>query len=205
VSSACSPATRLPPDLREVVDRRLYFVIYGPPATGKTRIAFELAKYAIASGKEALVLATEPGTLTYARNVATCVPTKAVLSFYDMTNLVVEALSGGVLLVIDSINWPFRGYLGTYSLARLSMISAMLRRSGGVAVGQVMEVGQEEEMALGRWVIPWAHVVGKAERVRCKGGPCSRLTLLKPPGPSFTYELISNGVRWLEQPAESAH
>ncbi|PVU72524.1 hypothetical protein DDW07_02275, partial [Acidilobus sp. SCGC AC-742_E15] len=66
MSSACSPATRLPPDLREVVDRRLYFVIYGPPATGKTRVAFELAKYAIASGKEALVLATEPGTLTYA-------------------------------------------------------------------------------------------------------------------------------------------
>ncbi|MGC9210336.1 MAG: hypothetical protein ACP5FT_03635 [Acidilobus sp.] len=202
MSSPCTPSSPLPAELRDFVERRLYLVIYGPPATGKTRVAYELARYAISVGMDVVVLATEPGTLAYARNVVTCVPTVPILSIDELVETLVKAGSRGSFIVVDSINWPFRGYVTPSNLVRLSMISALLRRLGGVAVGQVTEY-EGYEMALGRWVIPWAHVIARSERLRCRR-PVSSLSLVKPLGRTYEYELTGEGVRWLDGPVEGA-
>lgn len=194
MSSSCTPSSPLPGQLREIVEDKSYLVLYGPPATGKTRVAFELARQALSQGMNAVVLATEPGTLTYARFVVTCVPTVRALSISELIDALVEYAAAGWFIVVDSINWPFRGYVTPENLTILSSLSAILRRTGGAAVGQVTEEG--EEMALGRWVLPWAHVIARSQRVPCGGRPCSAISFVKPPRGTLTFELTSDGVRW---------
>ena len=177
------------------MDGGSFLLIYGPPATGKTRIAFEVAKYVLGRGRDAAVLATESGTTAYARAVATCVPTYVALSVEELLEEVIYAASKGAFVVVDSINWPFRSAPTERSLAVLSFISSVLKQVGGLAVGQVAEVGGETEMALGRWVIPWADLVGRTKRLGKEAR--AELEVLKPFRRTIPYELTAEGVRWL--------
>ena len=193
---ACRPSSPLPREISDLVDRGLFLLIYGPPATGKTRIAFEVAKYVLGKGGDAVVLATESGTATYARAVAACVPTRVVLDVEELLENVIYAASKGAFMVVDSINWIFRSAPTEKLLSVLSFISSVLKQVGGLAVGQVAEVEGETEMALGRWVIPWADVVGVTRRL---GGEArGELEVLKPFRRVIAYELTAEGVRWLE-------
>ncbi len=195
-ASACSPAPGLPRVLANAIRLRQFITIYGPPATGKTRVAFEIAKEVLAEGRDVEVIATESGTVTYARSVVTCVPTKLALSVDQLLDLMIDGVSQGRYIVVDSINWPFRSQRPSPAgLSILSLISALLRGSGGVAIGQVSEVDEGISMALGEWVLPWSHVIGVTGRVQCHG-ICSEMQILKPRREVVRYELVRDGVRW---------
>ncbi|AMD31076.1 MAG: PhoH family protein [Acidilobus sp.] len=196
--ASCEPVSPLPQFISKLIDEQKFMVVYGPFGTGKTRLAFEVAKYIMSQGRSVRVMATEPGTLSYARNVVTCVPYVIILAADQLVNEVVRAASEGASIIIDSINWPFRSLTGGYPLRALSFISAVLRQVGGFAVGQVSEVQEGEyEMSLGKWVLPWADAIAYTTRVMCKRGPCVTLTFIKPYLNSLIFELEKEGIRWV--------
>ncbi|MGC9112394.1 hypothetical protein [Acidilobus sp.] len=198
MSGPCKPLSPLPRELSELIDIDRFVVVYGPFGTGKTRLAFEVARHLMSNGHNVRLLATEPGTLSYARNVVTCVPYMTILTADQLVNEVVRAASEGVKIIVDSINWPFRSLQGDYPLRLLSFVSAVLRQVGGFAVGQIADVeGGEFEMSLGRWVLPWADAIAYTERITCKRGPCVALTFIKPFINTLIFELKKEGVEWV--------
>lgn len=198
MSGSCRPLSPLPKELSELIDNDRFVVVYGPFGTGKTRLAFEVARHFMSKGHEVRLLATEPGTLSYARNVVTCVPYITILTADQLVSEVVRAAAEGTKIIVDSINWPFRSLQGEYPLRLLSFVSAIMRQAGGFAVGQVAEVeGGEFEMSLGRWVLPWADAIAYTNRIMCKRGPCVALTFIKPFISTLIFELKKEGVEWV--------
>ncbi len=192
-----SPA-RIPDELRAPIDEGKFIVVYGPYGTGKTHLAYEAARYLLSEKASVVVLATEVGTATYARSVATCVPTKVVLTSDELVRYVVKLAAEGSYIIVDSINWLFRSEPDSLGGKELSFIASVMRQVGGLATGQVTDVDSGNfEMAMGRWVLPWADVIARTERITCKRGPCSTLTFIKPYTRTLIFGIRREGVEWI--------
>ena len=149
----------LHPVLEKAVSSRYSIFIYGPAATGKTHIAFSIAE----CGPEDLnpiVIATEPGTLTYSRHYG--LPVDKALTLDELVEKVTTYVVEGRYPIIDTINWPYRSNPGIDSGRMLSFISALLHESGGIAVGQV---SLEESMPSGaQYILPWMKMTARTQR-----------------------------------------
>ncbi len=145
--------------LEKAVSNRYSIFIYGPAATGKTHIAFTVAQCS-PEDLSPVIIATEPGTLTYSRHYG--LPVDKALTLDELVEKVTSHVVEGRYPIIDTINWPYRSSPGVEGGRMLSFISSLLHESGGMAVGQV---SLEESMPSGaQYILPWMRMTARTQR-----------------------------------------
>jgi DNA polymerase III delta prime subunit len=185
----------LHPFISNFIDNNVFLVIYGPPATGKTHLAFEISKYLINKRKDFVFLATEAQTFTYGKYFIYDVPLKLVVTKEQLLKEIIEGIESKKYIIIDSINYLFRTFNDDTSEKELSFISSLLSIVGGFATGQItQEDFDSSKMSMDTWIIPWAKAIGITNKLNEK---VVELKLLKPRKVILGYEIIRDGVKWI--------
>jgi len=185
----------LHPFISNFIDNNVFLVIYGPPATGKTHLAFEISKYLIYKRRDFVFLATEAQTFTYGKYFAYNVPLNLVVTREQLLKEIIESIKLKKYIIIDSINYLFRSYDNDTSEKELSLISSLLSSVGGFATGQITQEGfDSSKMSMDTWIIPWAKAIGITNKLNEK---VVELKLLKPRKLILGYEIIRDGVKWI--------
>jgi archaellum biogenesis ATPase FlaH len=169
-------------------------VIYGPPATGKTHLAFEVVKYLLSKSLKVSFIATESSTLTFARHVYNDLNIRAVITKEQLLKEVILSTLSNEFIVIDSINWLFRSFNDETAEKELSFISSLLSLMGGFATGQISEIDEESKMSMDTWVLPWVKVVGITKKF--KEG-LIELKIERPINLVLEYRITRDGVMWI--------
>lgn len=143
-----------------LVEEKVFILVYGPYATGKTHLAYEVYNIALELGYNPVIIATEPGTKAFLRGVEAVRTT--VLTMDELVEATTRIVLEGRYPVIDSINWFYRERPGPEYGRLLAYISALLRGKGGFATAQVS--GVEEEASGSPYILPWSHAHGRTLR-----------------------------------------
>lgn len=171
-------------------DRRFTY-IYGPPASGKTHLAFHVARVSASLGLEPVVVATEAGTLLYARHHKTEAPVVFAYGLEDMVAKILENAAKGRFVIVDTINSYYRHEAGLEGGSMLALASSVLASSGGLAIGQAR--APEGSPGLGILDL-YAHVLGFIE----KSGRLSRLVLVRPERRVLAFRVVGGGeIEWV--------
>ena len=177
----------LHPALEKAVSESSPILIYGPAATGKTHIAFTI--YRCTSDRNPVLLATEPGTLAYARSYG--LPVQPILSMDELTRQLTEYIVNGYYPIIDTINWHYRSDPTIESATMLAYASALLREAGGTALGQVSGEGGP---AGAKYLLPWMIYVAETQRLAQNK---FKLTFYRPYRLTALFRVARGGVEWI--------
>ncbi|MEN2999002.1 MAG: ATP-binding protein [Acidilobaceae archaeon] len=181
---------RLHPYIGAIVKNRSFTFIYGPPGSGKTRLGLEVARIAESLGYGVSVIATEAGTSLAYRSLGEAVST--ALSIDDMVMKVVRGALRGEYVIVDTVNSYYRDSPSYESRGLLALASAMMRLSGGLALGQV---SFDEQTAPGAAAVEkYALVTGMTRRLH-EGKYL--LEIVKPSRKLLVYEIRGEEVLWL--------
>jgi hypothetical protein len=137
-----------------------------------------------------IILATEPGTLTYLRYKG-----EKDFLFVETLDRLVEKVTyytlKGYTPVIDSINWHYRESPTLQSSTMLSYISAVLHESGGIVTAQIT-VG---DLPSGHpYIIPWAHFIIETSKIEEN---LFKVLIKKPIKRIALFRLEEGMIRWL--------
>jgi len=144
----------------KLVEEKVFVLVYGPYATGKTHLAYDAYIFAEKLGYNPVIIATEPGTRTFLRDLK--VNYTSVLTMDGLAEEATRAVLEGRYPIVDSINWIYREKPGPENGRILAYISALLGRSGGLATAQVS--GSEDEASGAPYIIPWTYAIGRTSR-----------------------------------------
>ena len=178
------------PYIEAIVKSRALAFVYGPPGSGKTRLGLEVARVAEALGFGVSVIATEAGTSLAYRAHKTEVNT--ALSIDDMVMRVVRGALRNQYVIVDTVNSYYRDSPTYESRGLLALASAMMRLSGGLALGQV---SFDEQTAPGAAAVEkYASTVGITRRIS-EGK--YMLEIVKPSRKLLVYEIRGEELSWL--------
>ncbi len=179
----------LHPLLRRFLESRDPVLVYGPAATGKTRLALEFYWEAARLGYEPVLVATEPGTVTVAEEVG--VPYTPVLTLDELVRVLAEEAAKGRYLIVDSVNFHYRGGAWPENARLLALSSSLVYEVGGFATAQVSGEGRPSGEP---YIMPWARV---AARTRRGPGGLFIVEVLRPVERTLAFRLEAGRVRWL--------
>ena len=180
--------------MRALIERwireRRHVLIYGEAATGKTHLAYQFFLEAARAGLEPVMLATEPGTITFLSHIGA--PYEPVMTMDSLASSVTEHALKGRYIIVDSLNWHYRENPGIEGARLLGYIASVLHETGGLSTAQVSADAQWPSGA--PYIMPYAHVVARTSRGR-RG---FLLSLLKPVRRTGMFRLTSRGgVEWV--------
>ncbi|MEM1927920.1 MAG: hypothetical protein QXS85_04215 [Acidilobaceae archaeon] len=175
-----------------MTSRRFVF-IYGVSGSGKTRLALHVARLASESGLSVLLVETEPVKSIVSRLYEGEI--RSVSSFDELARVVAQAALSNRYLVVDSVNSL---YLDEPPLARrrtLAFIASMLKKTGGLAVGQarLREDGGITSPGL-ELISVYADVIAQSQKV---GENKFKLEVLKPERRVMLFRVLEADVEWL--------
>lgn len=181
----------LHPWLKRMLEDGSLFLLYGPPGSGKTSLAFELAAHAPAPP---CIISTESGTsLAYRHYPPPRSRLVEVLAADELAPSVAGCVASGFFVVVDSANAIYRV---DAEAAPLSLASALLRWSAEEGVGGVMtaQVSLDGGRAAG-WSLlaPWATVIARLERL----GDRMVAEIVKPGGLVVAFRRRGGGLEWI--------
>ncbi len=186
---------KLHPFISDFIDNNLFLLIYGPPATGKTHLAFEIAKYLISKKSEFSFIATEAQTFTYSKYFKYEIPIKLIITREQLIKEVIENIKQKKFIIIDSINNLFRPFNDDVSQKELSLISSLLSLYGGFSTGQISQEDSEtNKMSMDLWVIPWAKGIGITRKLKEN---VVELKLVRPKEIILGFKIIRDGIEWI--------
>ena len=179
----------LPPLISQNIRNKTYFLIYGEAATGKTHIAYEVYLYARSIGLNPVMLATEPGTITFLEAVGE--DFTEILNLDELAKQVTYYAGLKRYIIIDSINWHYRESPGPRHGKFVAYISAILREKGGFATAQVS--GKDLEPSGAPYLIPWVNALGLTKRE----GDIYLIELQKPIKKLYGFRIRGTRLEWL--------
>ncbi len=179
--------SKLHPLLERLLGRG-FFLVYGPAGTGKTRLAMLLYEAALERGLDPVFIATEPGTVTALEHAG--VPYEYAASLDQAASMVAEHAAAHRYLVVDSLNYPYRGGGWPVSQRLLAFTAAVMHEAGGVGTAQVREGG---EASGAQYMFPWADAVAETSR----HGEVFIVKILRPVERLIAYRVEGQRVRWL--------
>ena len=183
---------------------------YGEAGTGKTVLAIELVNR-VCRGRKCVYVTTEGiDFLKRAEQVGAPLESLVITEAYDLDDLVYivnRIASGGgyALIVVDSVNAPFRGSVGDERAATKLMYVVSVLEALSVnepvpvyLTGQVHAVEGVGIEAVGLTLIsPWLASIARLERV---GPSVRRLVFERHPelkGVECIFKITGRGVAWL--------
>ncbi|MCE4623975.1 MAG: ATP-binding protein [Caldisphaeraceae archaeon] len=184
----------LHPIISDYINKRLFIVVYGPPRTGKTHLAFSIARYLLSNNIKAGIIATEASTFTFARNVEHNTEVYLCITKEQLVKKVIDFIIENRYIVLDSINWLFRSFNDETSQKELSFISSLMGTYGGFATGQVSEIEDTYKMSMDSWILPWANVIGAAKKLN---NNLVELKIERPKEVIMKYKITRDGVDWI--------
>ena len=180
------------PLIAGMVKGRVLAYIYGPPGSGKTRLATHVFQLARSIGLNAMFVATESGSVIAARSLEGEV--RVARAIDELSRYACEAAVKNVYLVVDTVNSFYRGDPDMYSRAFLASTLAFMRLSGGLALGQASEFSGKLASPGLRIAERYARIVGYTSRVE-EGK--FKLTIVKPRERILMFKVEDGGLRWL--------
>ncbi|AFZ70891.1 DNA replication protein [Caldisphaera lagunensis DSM 15908] len=185
----------LHPFISNFIDNNLFLLVYGPSATGKTHLAFEIAKYLIDKKRDFSFIATEAQTFTYSKYFKYEIPIKLVITREQLIKEVIDDIKQNKFIIIDSINNLFRPFNDDVSQKELSLISSMMSLYGGFSTGQISQEDFEtNKMSMDLWVIPWAKGIGITRKLKEN---TIELKLVRPKEIILGFKIIRDGIEWI--------
>lgn len=179
-----------PQPLKEAVEAGKFAFIYGPPATGKTRLAYHIALSAGGS----VAITTELGAVTYARAYGLQRVVLEARTMDELASRVLKCYLAGRYVVIDTINHHYRADPSRPSRKQLALVSSIMRLSGGIAMGQA-SMGDRGLTAPGMPIISrYADIIAVTRR---RGPGLFELEFLRPPGHRASFSVRGGGLEWL--------
>ena len=147
--------------LARAVESRTHVLIYGPAATGKTHLAHAFFIHAENEGLHPIIVATEPGTITYLEHVGD-LDYKTARTIDEMARIAAEESLQGRYVIIDSINWHYRENPILGSARSLAFTASLLYAHGGMSTAQVAGSGRLPSGA--PFLLPYAGLIGETRR-----------------------------------------
>ncbi len=180
------------PYIARIVGEGVLTFIYGPPGSGKSRLALHIVRVAEERGLKTLVVASESGALLAFRSLGFKV--NYVKTIDEMVKLVASGALSGSYIIVDTINSHYRGDPDYYSRRMLAAACSFMRISGGLALGQASEVegrlGSPGYSIIGRY----AHIVGVTSKA---GEGKFHLRIVKPEERLAAFKIEGGDIVWL--------
>lgn len=166
--------------------------IYGPAASGKTRLAMEMAAALRGAGRPPRIFATEAGsTLAYR---AFGEEAEVVMTMDELVRRLAAAAKEMRPAIVDTINSFYRGRESYAARSMIALAAALLKKSGGVAVGQASEMGAELSSPGLNIISRYADAVIVTRRVSHRA---FAVEMVKPYRKIFMFEIREGGLTWL--------
>lgn len=179
------------PYIEGVVRGRQLIYVYGPPASGKTRLGVHVARLAQALGYGVSIIATEAGSSLAYRTFGEA--TSVALTMDDMAMRVAQASLRGDYVIVDTVNSFYRESPDYRSRSLLAMACAFAKLSGGMVIGQ-SSAAEDLPSPGGVVVEKYAEVVGTTRRLQ-EGKFALEIT--KPQKKVTAFALSGDDLIWL--------
>lgn len=166
--------------------------IYGPAASGKTRLAMELARELKERGRPPKIFATEAGSTLAYRSQGEEV--EVVMTMDELIKRLSAVAKERMPAVVDTINSFHRGRESYATRSMLALALSLMKIGGGVAVGQTSEMGSELSSPGLSVISKYADLILLTRRVSVRA---FAVEMKSPPQKIFMFEIGERGVRWL--------
>lgn len=175
-----------------IVKNRYLAYIYGPPGSGKTRLGVHFFKVASSLDMKPMFIASEAGSIIVAESLGGEV--RIAKAMDELPKYACEALVKGMYVVVDTVNSFYRGDPDLYSRSFLASTLALIRLTGGLALGQASELsGQITSPGL-KLIKRYAKVVGYTTKI---GEGKFKLVITKPKERIVLFKVEGDNIRWL--------
>ena len=181
----------LQPIFERVLASRKLILIYGPAATGKTHLAYYLYRLMKQKGHRSILIATEPGTITFLVNIGEDDYLRA-LTIDELATIATKAALQGYMLFIDSVNWHYRENPTMESARILAYTVSLASRVGGLVIAQVS--GEDARPSGARFITPWAHMVVETSKI---GENLFQASVKRPISRLAIFKVRGARVQWL--------